>query len=378
VTVTEPVLTARNAELPDLVTILRAQQDAKLDAVIAAGSLRSERGNLCLGVPVLHADGVSNETVLRPTAIADEGIAEKLQIPRNYLQRLRDEQIDLYDANVNGRLMHDPDRRLLVRGLHAGPGRLGVARAVLSDSYRVVDNLDVLLAALSGIQNAGVEVSIAQCDLSHRRMYVKVRCDQIAVHAPALLGNYRSPFTGERGTDNPLVFAGFLISNSETGNGSFSLTPQLTVQICGNGLTITKDVMREVHLGGRLPEGVVRWSEDTQDAVVNLVTRQARDAVRTFLDRDYVRAKIAEIEAEAGVLVRRPESTIEYVGRQLRFTEGQQKQILDHFIEGRDITSGGVLQAVTSAAQLMPDADDAHQLERHGLQAMSLAAAHAA
>jgi hypothetical protein len=66
----------------------------------------------------------------------------------------------------------------------------------------------------------------------------------IAEAAPALLGNYVSPFTGARGADNPLVFAGFVISNSETGHGSFKITPQITVQICDNGLTLTLWVPR--------------------------------------------------------------------------------------------------------------------------------------
>lgn len=377
---TDQILTTRNADLRDLLRLLHAQHDAKLDVVIPAGRLRAEQGNLHLtgvGVPVLHTSGVTQQTVLRPTAIADAGLAEKLGIPGPYLRRLRAEQAGLYDANVNTWLADEPDRRFLVRGLQSGSGELGVARAVLSDSYKVVDNLDVLMAALQGIKEAEVQVQIPQCDLSERRMYVKVRCDQIGVHAPDLLRNYRSPFTGARGAENPLVFAGFLISNSETGHGSFSLTPQITVQVCSNGMTITKDAMREVHLGSRLPDGVVRWSADTQAAVVDLVVKQTRDAVATFLDRDYVGAKIAEIEADAGVPVRRPETTVEHVAKQLRFSAEQQQLILEHFIEGGDITSGGVLHAVTSAAQLVPDADAAHEMERHGLQAMQLAAAHA-
>ena len=67
------------------------------------------------------------------------------------------------------------------------------------------------------------------------------------------------PFTGNRGVDNPLIFAGFMVSNSETGHGSFS------------------------------------WSAVTQAAQLQVVVKQARDAVTTFLDRDFVIAKIAEI-----------------------------------------------------------------------------------
>lgn len=172
-----------------------------------------------------------------------------------------------------------------------------------------------------------------------------------------------------------MAFAGFVVSNSEIGHGSFSNTPQLVVQICDNGLTITRDTMPEVHLGGRLEHELVRWSHDTHDAQLALVTKQARDAVATFLDEDYVRATLRGIEAEAGVRIHDVEATLQHVGKQLQFTQDQQATILDHFIGGGDRTAGGVLHAVTSAAQTRTDADEAYDLERHGLTALSLAAA---
>jgi hypothetical protein len=379
---TGTILTTRNATVADLAALLQAQHAAKLDVVTPAHHLVADNGHLRLigvGEPKLTPDGVTvGETVLRPTAVADAGIAEKLGIPLPYLRRLRAEQLGLYDANVNTWLADDPDRRFLVRGLHDPDGGVGVARALLSDSYRVVDNLDVLMAVLEGVRAAGVPVDIASCDLTERRMYVKVRAPGIGEYAPELLGDYRSPFTGARGADNPLVFAGFVVSNSETGHGSFALTPQLTVQVCDNGMTITRDAMREVHLGGRLADGVVRWSGDTQDALLGLVVKQARDAAATFLDRGYVRAKLGEIARQAGVPIRDPQATLEHVGKALRFTAEQQATILAHFVSGGDVTSGGVLHAVTSAAQTLDDADSAHDLERAGLRAMALAAAHAA
>jgi len=382
VTSAHTFLTTRNATVADLVALLQAQHAAKLDVVAPARHLVAENGRLRLigvGEPRLTPDGVTvGETVLRPTATADAGIADKLGIPLPYLRRLRTEQVGLYDANVNTWLADDPDRRFLVRGLHDPDGGTGMVRAFLSDSYRMVDNLDVLMAALEGVRTAGVPVDIAGCDLTERRMYVKIHAPQVAEYAPDLLAGYRSPFTGARGADNPLVFAGFVVSNSETGHGSFSLTPQLTVQVCDNGMTITKDAVREVHLGGRLSDGVVPWSADTQHAVLELVVKQARDAVATFLDHGYVRAKLAEITRDAGVAITDPAATLEHVGKALRFTTEAQATILAHFISGSDITSGGVLHAVTSAAQTLDDADAAHDLERHGVRAMALAAAHAA
>ena len=46
-----------------------------------------------------------------------------------------------------------------------------------------------------------------------------------------------------------------------------------------------------------------------------------------------------------------------------------------HFIRGGDLTAGGILHAVTSAAQAQADADTAHEMEAAGLRALEIAAA---
>jgi hypothetical protein len=379
-------MTARNATLPDLVEVLRTQHAAKLDVVTPARDLHATNGRLLVrgtGEPALSLDGVTRrDALLRPTPLADTGIADKLGIPIAYLRRLRGENIDLYDANVNAWLADKPGRRFLVRGLtdgaaSEGSATGGVMRALLSDSFRIVDNLDVLMAVLQGIREAGAAVDITSADLTESRMYVKVRSVEIAAQAPMLLGNYTSPFSGARGADNPLVFAGFVITNSETGHGKFTITPQLTVEICTNGMTLNKHALSAVHLGGRLPDGVIAWQADTQAAALDLVIKQARDAVASFLDRDFAARRLVEIERDARVEVTNPAATLEHVGTTLRFPAEVQETILNHFIRGGDSTSGGVLHAVTSTAQTLPNADAAYDLERHGLEAMSLAAVHA-
>lgn len=47
-------------------------------------------------------------------------------------------------------------------------------------------------------------------------------------------------------------------------------------------MTITRDAVRAVRLGERMEEGV-RWSGDTMDRQLALVTAKARDAVTAFL-----------------------------------------------------------------------------------------------
>jgi hypothetical protein len=70
-----------------------------------------------------------------------------------------------------------------------------------------------------------------------------------------------------------------------------------------------------------------------------------------------------------------PGEAIKVISSQLRFTDAQAATILSHFIRGGDLTAGGVMHAVTSAAQVQPDADTAHEMEAASTRALTLAAA---
>jgi hypothetical protein len=188
----------RNATLGDLAAMLRDQQARKLDIVAPASAIRARHGQLVLDGtdPQLGPDGVTMTTgTYTPTDVCDQGLADKLAIPAPYLRRMRDQRPALYDTNVNGWLDHDP-RKFLIRCLRPTTGTgPGAARAFLSDGYKRIDNLDVLMAALDGVRQAGSPVEIDGCDLTERRMYVRVVCEQISALAPALLDSTppRSP-----------------------------------------------------------------------------------------------------------------------------------------------------------------------------------------
>lgn len=404
-------LTTRNATLGDLAQLLQQQHAAKLDVVAPAHTLRSRNGVLYVAGTDLDFSGdepVPAAGAFVPTAVADEGLADKLGVPVTYLKRLRTERPDLYDANVNGWLLggtwvepHDEQiaeadpRSFLVRLFRGDPGAPGpgVCRAVLSDTYKRIDNLDVLMACLEGVKDAGVAVHMAGCDLTERRMYVRVVAPEVQAMAPALLRGYHSPYahggvaratTPEQEAANaaagfgpggePILFAGFVISNSETGGGAFTITPRITARVCTNGMTVTRDALRNVHLGGKLDEGVVRWSDETQQRSLKLVASQARDAVTTFLDADYMAMVLDRVEEQAGKPLAQAADTIKVVGQQLRFTQERTDAILNHFILGGQATAGGVLNAVTSYAQTLGDADEAAEVEGLALRALELAA----
>lgn len=384
--------TTRNASLGELAALLTEQQARKLDIVLPATAIRSRDAQIVVesDEAVIDNDGVwPVRGTYTPTALVDEHVAEKLSIPLPYLRRLRESRPDIYDANVNGWLHgstmsdyrgpHDvaaDPRSFMLRLFRGGFGsdEPGVARALLSERYRIVDNFDVLTAALEGVKSADADVTFAGCDLTDRRMYVRVRSNSVAVLAPELLRGYRSPFTGASADDNPTVFAGFVISNSETGGGAFTLTPRIEVEVCTNGMTITRDALRNVHLGSKVDAGVIQWSDDTQRKNLELVTAQTRDAVATFLDVEYVRGAISRMTEQASKPLDKPADAVKIVGKQLAFSAERTEAVLDHFIRGGQMTAGGIMQAVTSVAQTIADADDAAEFEAAGVRALEVAA----
>lgn len=366
----------RNVDLDHLARLLQDQQARKVDVVAGHGAIRAVGGSLVIDgtEPQLGPDGVTMTSgTYAVNDVAVQGIAEKLGIPVAYLRKLSAEHVDLFDDNVNGWLSRT-DRRFLVRCLRGESGG-GVARAFLSDTYKRIDNFDVLLAVLDGVKTAGVHVEVDGCDLTDRRMHVRVYSPEVQALAPKLLAGYRSPFDGRSGADLPVVWGGFQISNSETGCGAFTLTPRLTMQVCRNGLLRTEDAMRSVHRAVRLDEGVIDWSAETLAKTLDLITATTRDAVRTFLDPAYVNRALRELENVAAAPVEDPDTTIKVVGQRMRFTEEQSRTILAHFIKGGDLTAGGILHAVTSAAQTVADADTAYEMEAAAVPAMRIAAA---
>jgi hypothetical protein len=65
---------------------------------------------------------------------------------------------------------------------------------------------------------------------------------------------------------------------------------------------------------------------------------------------------VAGLEKKAGHLASDAAKTVEVISGRLRYTEAEQAEILDHFIKGGDLTAGGIMHAVTSAARCRPTA----------------------
>lgn len=304
---------------------------------------------------------------------------------------------------------------IMLRLLKGDPGEEGVLRAALSGRYKIMDNLTVLLAIMEGIQRAEVDAIPTDFDLSDKKLYGRFEVPALAMLAPNLLAGYRSPFDGpgavqRAGADRPgmrlqggagwspqaaldaaaregqgyepgkepIVWAGFVVSNSDTGYGSRTIRPQIRVQVCKNGLTLLAESDSKIHLGGEQAEGVVDWSLATQEKELALITAQTADMVAKWMSPEWFAPQVQAIEALAGTPIPEPEPVIKAIAAGVKFTKADQEGILAHFLRGGQYTSGGIANAVTSFSQTVGDADRAAELDGKAIPAMAAAAKAAA
>lgn len=373
--------TLRKTDFETLLATLDEQQERKVDVVTPATNLCFSGGNLRVLrsdlEPELTADGVKSPVQeFVPNEVFDGGLADRLGGPvtATYLRKLREAGwTDILDGTMNAIIHGKTDIRepqsksVLVRALKdADGGPVGTARALLSNSYKIVDHVETLRAAMAGMQAAGLGAQhVTQADLTARRMYVTIEVPEIRAAASTLLKDYVSPFTGNRGADNPIVHAGFVLGNSETGDGTFFLYPRIVAEVCTNGMTIKKDVgaLVQRHLGARLDDGLIDYSDETREANRQLIMRMAQDTVRTFLTQGYLESVISKLEEKAGEPVTKPEAAIKEVTRKLE-VPALYDDVLAHFIKGADLSRGGIMHAVTAAAQSADiDADTAFRME---------------
>lgn len=383
-----PTQTLRHGDIEGLVQLLRQQHMHKADVVVPLESLRFTDGHLeVAGLdPVLDEEFgtgfVDVSGLYRPAGPVDSQLTSILDIPVRYIKKLRDEHVDLLDTNLNelSELTGQGGKKVLIRLLWGTdenfPGSTGVVRAILSDKYRVYDNLDTVLSVLSGMHEAGLgPEAIDRVDLSDNRLYIHVSAAGIEVVAREMMKGYRSPFIDRPGEELPLVRAGIAFSNSEVGSGAFKITPEAIFLRCMNGWTIEADKFRKVHLSGsKLEEGLIDWSDETRANANALVRSQVKDAVGTFLSKDYLESVVAELTKDATVELKQPEETIKLIAKELIYTRAEADAILSMFVKGGQMTSGGIGQAVTAASQEIEDVDRSHDFSATAVRAMKLAA----
>lgn len=366
----------RQTTLAELVTELKDQNMQKKDFVVPANLLSMENGQLIVNnynsndslSKLLNEVGIkaegSDKLILGCLPILHQNLSDKLDIPRKYYNRIQGlGDTSLIDTNVSYWLRNMKGNVFLRTFVNKDKNE-GFARAILSDRYNVIDNFDVLFATLEAVKASGLNLKIEDngCDLTESKMYIRFVAPDVEINAPDLLKNYKSP-RGNNGVGDGII-TGFVITNSELGQGSFNISPRAVVLKCQNGMVFKNDAFGKVHLGSKMEQySQIDWSEETKRKNYELIMAQVKDAVKQFTSEDFLRKKISELNQYTETELTHPIETVKNVSKFLNITEEKEKNILDFFMRGGDFTPMGVSQALTFYAHETKDADEAHDLE---------------
>lgn len=121
--------------------------------------------------------------------------------------------------------------------------------------------------------------------------------------------------------------------------------------------------MSKVHLGGKMDEGKIDWSENTKQKNIELIISQVKDAVAIYTSNDYLGQSISKLEENGQSKLQNPIDAVINISQDLSFSEDKQKDLLAYFVESGDLTGFGVAQAVTFFAHAKADADQQFELE---------------
>jgi len=288
-------------------------------------------------------------------------LAEKCQIPKQYYDRmLSTGHGELLAANVNEWLPAKERRMLRVLD--------GNVRAVVSDKFNTrLDNYGLAFASLevfNDLKAAGKPIEIVNAELTDRHMYVKaIRRDLGYSIGTIMRGGVQQ---------DDLVYMGASMSNSEVGDGAFSVSPYMWRVACANGM-INEQTLRRVHIGERMEVGV--FTEQTLELADELLWRKAKDTLYAGFNEELFAEWVDQVKFGKEVVIARPTEVIDNLAGAYKITEDRKAALLDAFtVEAAEGNNNlwGLANAVTRLAHTEATAEGAVNLEKLGARIATL------
>lgn len=323
-------------QINDLVQRIVADAKSKKDFIVPA-----------TGVTVLDGERMTWGTETMPLNQHAIGqLSTYLGVPTRFVDRLRTDAPDLISVVMNRLLSTKPDDRRMLRTLG---GRI---RAVMSDQYRRLDHEDVAERTLPLIEEAGYEIRSA--NVTESKLYIHVV-------SPRSEGEIR--------VGDPVRF-GWMISNSEVGQGSLSMQLFIEYLRCTNGMTIPEFSKKRAHIGGRAEASetfLVKASSETLKASDDALWLGVRDHIREFSSPAGIKRVMDRLKEHTEAPVTGdPTAVIEALGNKFLLNQDEKKSVLYSYLETGDKTRWGLANAVTFLANSEGDYDRAVDLERIG------------
>ena len=337
--------------LNELAVEIARQKNAMADYMVEPSKLQMDIIDNDLKIRVLNSDGIDRINPLDIGVYAHRQLASYLTIPQAYYDLMMEKNPNLLGINVNDWLGRTNDKRML-RTLD------GEARAFLSDRYKRIDNYDIAQVTLPIISQIP-DVQIVSCNLTPGKMYIK------AIN-PRLFENV---------VPGDTVQAGIIISNSEVGLGAVNIQPLVYRLVCENGMVVNDAVTRKTHLGPTISEdNIFYYSKETVEADDKAFILKIQDTVRAAVDEAKFRMVVEQMRTakEARMNTANVPEFVRLASRNFGITESEEKGVLQHLIEGNDLSLYGLSNAVTRYSQDVESYDRATDLEGIGYKILTM------
>jgi len=278
--------------------------------------------------------------------LAEDQLARRVEIPVKYFNRMKTEAPGLLEDNVNHWLKEGKEDKMMIRTLD------NRVRAILSDKYRPLDNMDLAGAVLPTL--AEMKINVMSAEVTDNRLYIKAITEKISAELHK----------------GDVVQAGIVISNSEVGLGAVKIEPMVYRLVCTNGMISADSSMRKYHVGrGDSSDDNMReyFANETRIQDDKAFWMKCRDIVKGALNEAIFKKLVDRMKETAGNMITgKPEDVIEVVRDQFVLSDPESQSVLNHLMAGKDLSQFALVNAVTRASQDVADYDRATDLERMG------------
>lgn len=291
----------------------------------------------------------------------------RVNVPGRFYSYLTGKGFNDVSGNLVRELIQkDPNRRLLVRTLD------GRCRAVLSNTYKILDNADLFFAAFEKFEQHEAEIWHARLsddgmDLFGVRGNVSAEVTTDRTFDPG--DGWASRWFGKAGdVHNPAV----RITNSETGEGGLHVDLAILRRVCCN-FNVWCDGVSQIHLGKILSadDGLLQ-SDETRKSAGVYVWNKVKDAITTAFDEVRFTALMARLNETTQQALPDPVKAVDNVVAEYEITDERKRAIEKALILSCDNSRFGLIQAVTEAAHTA-DSETAHRFEEIGAELTDMA-----
>ena len=358
--------------LAEVLSELQHQNKMKRDYVAPARAFRLEDN----GETFTLSRNDGTQEMFNTTDLFHRQIGSTLEIPAKYYDQMRKLKPELLARNVNA-WFGDREQNYMIRAMKqyeeaeesdtqhinesvAGhTNTLSVARALLSDRYRRIDNTEIATAVLPLFAGQS-DMEVISSAVTSTHLYLKILNRRLEQEVKP----------------GDVVQAGVVISNSEVGLGAVSVQPLIYRLVCSNGLIAGDVGERRTHIGRAVEAADEKYniySDETREAEDKLLLLKLKDATKAALEESKFAMLVDKLRdsTEAKITGHVPD-VVELTSKAYGLNQGEQESILDYLIAGGDLSLYGLSNAVTRASQDIESYDRATTLENIGWQVVNM------